>query len=69
MHHVQAVVEIFAKSALLHHLRQIAVRRADQPDIQVDRSAAAEPFKASFLQHAQQFRLQPQPQIANLIKE
>ena len=32
-------------------------------------SVAAEPLEIALLQHPQQFRLQPQPQVANLIQK
>ena len=37
LHHVHAVVEVFAEISPLHHLGQIAIGGADQADIDVDR--------------------------------
>src|SRR5277367_1066372 len=41
----------------------------DQADVDLVRTIAAEPFEFLFLQHAQQFRLKFQRDVADLIEE
>jgi hypothetical protein len=58
-----------ARSLGRHHLRQVRVRRCDQPDVGMERVRAAEPLELALLQDSQQFRLQLERRFANLIEE
>ncbi len=55
--HVKPVIEVLAELALRDHLRQVAVRRRDQPHVHLDRLRTAEPFELLFLKHPKQLRL------------
>ena len=67
--HIQTVVEVAAKFAPLHHLRQITVRGSHQPNVHLMSASAAQAFELLFLQNAQQFGLQRQRNIAHLVQE
>src|SRR5262245_59545691 len=66
---IEPVVKILAKLRQLDRFFQIFVRGDDQPDVDLDRVDAAEPFKLTFLKHAQQFYLRAEVQIANLVEK
>src|SRR5579863_3776125 len=68
-HDVQAVVKIFAKSALLERRAQVAVGRGDEAHIDLHRTGAAEALELALLQNTQQFHLRDRRYIANLIQE
>jgi hypothetical protein len=64
-----AIKEIGSEVFFLDHLRQIAVRGRNQPDVRSDGRRAAEPFEFLFLKYSQQFGLQLQGNVSNLIQE
>ena len=66
---VQAVVEVLAELAGLHHRRQIAVGRGDQPDVDAQRPRAAEPLELVLLEHAQDLGLRARAHVADLVEE
>src|SRR5262249_542624 len=66
---VQTVIQIAAKFFSGHHFDQISVCCRHQPDIDSMRSAVAETFELLFLQNTQQFRMQRERQVPDLIKE
>src|SRR5258708_6662134 len=66
---VQAVKQILAEFALLHHFLQVAIGGGDQPNIDIDSLVAAEALKSFFLQHAQQLRLQAQTEVADFVEK
>ena len=66
---VQAVEQVRAELPLGDHLRQVTVRRGDEPHIHLDRLAAAEPLELLLLKHAQQLRLQFLRDIADFVEE
>src|SRR5437899_9481459 len=67
--HVQTVVEVDAKFAPLHHLRQITVRCSHQPNVHLVSPSAAQALELLFLQDTEQFGLQCQRNIAHFIQE
>src|SRR5690606_29954734 len=56
---VQPVVQVLAKAADLHHLQQVAMRRGDHADVDMNGFGAADRPDLLFLQHPQQLDLQP----------
>src|SRR5882762_6283642 len=67
--HVQAIVQVAAEFAILHHFFQVAIGGRYQPYIDLLRSVAAQPFKLTFLQSAQQFGLDLDGNVPDLIQE
>jgi hypothetical protein len=66
---VQAVVEVLAELARLHHRRQIAVGRRDQPHVDAQRARAAEPLELVLLEHAQDLGLRARAHVADFVEE
>ncbi len=66
---VETVVEIFAKQTILYRLFEIPVAGGDDPHIQRDHLAAAEPLHLFLLQHPQQLGLQPQIHLGDLVEQ
>jgi hypothetical protein len=66
---VEAVVQVLAELALADRLGQVAVGRGDQPHVDLDRLAAADPLERPLLQHAQQLDLQRRRYLADLVEE
>src|SRR6266581_352607 len=67
--HAQAEVQVRPKLALLGLLRQIAVRRGDDPDIDVKRVFAADGTHLPFFDGVQQFWLQVERQFPHFVEE
>src|SRR5258708_4750689 len=67
--HIQTVVEVAAKFAPLHHLRQVTVRGSHEANVHLVSPSAAQALEFLFLQHAQQFGLQRRRYIAHLVQE
>jgi hypothetical protein len=67
--HIQAVVKVAAKFALLYHLRQIAICCCDEPNVHLMSPIAAQAFELLLLQYAQKFGLQCRRNVANLIQK
>ena len=67
--HVEAVIQVVAKSARLDRLRQASVGGGNQADVQLDRLGAAQPLEFAFLQDAQQFGLQAGREFADLVQK
>src|SRR5581483_7867684 len=51
---IQAVVKILAKVPLLDHGLEVAVCRADHPNIDRQRNVASKPFEGTFLENMQE---------------
>jgi hypothetical protein len=51
--HIQAIEKIFSEFLVSNVLVQIAIGRGDNPDVDVQSSHSAEPFKLSVLQDSQ----------------
>ena len=68
-HHVQPVVQIFAKMALAHPLFQVDVRSRDDAHVHFHGFRAAQALEFALLQDAQEFGLQFERQFADLIQE
>ena len=67
--HVQPVIQVFAKLAFCHRLLQQLVGRGDDADIHLDRLCPAQAQEVALFQHAQQFGLQAEGSIADLVKK
>src|ERR1700730_6878348 len=67
--HIQAVVEVAAKFAPLHHVRQISVGRCHEPNVHLVSPSAAQTLELLFLQDPQQFGLKGQRNISYLVQE
>ncbi len=67
--HVEAVVQVAPELLVGDHLGEIAVGRRDEPDVDADGAVAAQPLELLFLQHAQEFRLQLERDVADLVEE
>src|SRR5262245_36779111 len=67
--HVQTVIQIASKFLSRNHLGQVSMCCRHYSDIDSMRPAAAETFELLLLQNAQQFRLQRERQVPDLIKE
>src|SRR5262245_30094739 len=68
-HDVEAVEQIFAEQTLVDLLLQIAIGRGDDPDIRLDRRAAADRGVFALLQHAQKTRLRFHRHVADLVEK
>ena len=66
---VDAVEEVFAEAPLGHHAEQVAVRRRDQPDVDLARRVAAHADDLPALDGRQQLRLQVRREVADLVQE
>ena len=67
--HVQAVVQILAERAVLHHLQQVGVGRGDDADVDLDRAVIADALELALLQHAQHLHLQRHRHGAHFVEE
>src|SRR6185503_19428660 len=67
--HVEAVIQIAAKSSFSHFFSEVAIGRGDDSHVDVDGPRTAETFDLSFLQHAQQLGLHFERQLADLVEE
>jgi hypothetical protein len=67
--HDQPMVEVLAKSAVIHLLREIAVWGSYDPDIDADRIRTAQSRKLALLQNTQELGLEIEQQISNLIQK
>src|SRR5208282_3673052 len=68
-HLVQTIIEIVAELPLGDHPLEIAVRRADDAHIDLQRLAAAEPLDDLVLEEAQQLGLHAHRNVADLVEE
>ena len=67
--HVEAVIQIRAKAALLDAVQEVAVGRGEDAHVDFDGLAAADAFKLTLLQHAQEFRLQVGRDLAHFVEQ
>ena len=54
---------------LFHHPKEVAVRRGDEADVDLDRLRTADPLELLLLQDAQQLRLKLERDLADLVEE
>ncbi len=66
---VHPVEQVLAEAALAHELVERAVGGRDQPEVDVDRLAAAQPLEAALFEDAQDLGLRHQRQVADLVEE
>ena len=66
---IQSIEQVFPELVLPNHRWQVAMGRRDDPHIDLDRPCAAQAFELLFLHRAQQFRLQFQADVADLIQK
>src|SRR5512147_388113 len=67
--HVDAVPEILAKGAYLHHLVELPVRRCDQSHVDWNRPLSTHPLKYALLDHAQEANLCGCGQLAHFVEQ
>ena len=65
----ETVIEILAEAARLDHRRQVLVGGADDPRVDRDRLAAADPLDRPLLDEAKQFDLERKRDVADLVEE
>src|SRR5215510_6094118 len=65
----QPIVQVRAKRPLFDHVSQIPMCGGDQADVNLMGAAAAESLELLLLQDAEQFRLQLQRDVADLVKK
>jgi hypothetical protein len=66
---IEPVVEVFAEAPLANQLQQIALGRADQTDVDADRRLPADAFEFLLLNDAQQFDLEVQRDVVDLVDQ
>src|SRR2546427_10433989 len=66
---VQAVVEVFAEALLLDEASEVAVRRGDQADVDLDRPGAADTLELLLLEDPEELRLELERDLADLVEE
>jgi hypothetical protein len=67
--HAQPVKQVRAKTPVAHRFLQIDVSRGDDPHVDRNRFAPAEPLDLAFLQKAQQARLAFERQVADFVEQ
>src|SRR5207249_10064841 len=68
LHHVQAIVEIFAERTPGEGLLEVLIRRSDDPDVHIDHAAPPDPGEAEILQDMQEFGLEGEGKVGDLIE-
>src|SRR5438094_2931179 len=66
---VQAVVEVVAEALLLDQPGQVAVRRGDKSDVDLDRPGAADTLELLLLEDPEELRLELERDLAHLVEE
>ena len=66
---VDAVEQVLAERALAHAALEVDVGGGDQPELHLDRLAAADPLDLALLDGAQQLGLEVELQVADLVEE
>ncbi len=67
--HLQPVIEILTEPTLLDHGAKVAVGGRHQPDVGVQGSRATDPLESALFQDAQDFGLDRQGQLSNLVEK
>src|SRR2546422_6044823 len=65
----QSIVEILTKRLGLYQLRQILVRRRDDPRINLDRLSPADRLNLALLEDTKQLGLKRRSRVGNLVQE
>ncbi len=66
---IEAIIEILAKTFFLDHLQQVAIGRGEHANIDVDLFDAADAADLFFLQGTQEFCLEGNIELADLIQK
>src|SRR5580765_8703369 len=66
---VDSIVEVFPEASVFDRLFQIEVRCRDEPELGLNRFGSAHALDLTFLDRAQQLRLQVETQISDLVEE
>ena len=66
---VEPVKEILAKGLFAHRLEQIAVAGGNDPNVDLNRRAAADPLTFALLQHAEELGLNLEGDFTDLVEE
>src|SRR5688500_12720906 len=67
--HIEAIVQIAAELFVGDHLREVAISRGHETDVDADRPVAAEPLELLLLQDAEKLRLQLERNVSNFIEK
>ncbi len=67
--HVDPIVEVFAECLLGHHAHEIAIRRRDQPKIDLPRGYGPDAGHFLFLQNPQKLYLRVERHVPDLVEE
>jgi HAD superfamily hydrolase (TIGR01509 family) len=67
--YVEAVVEVFAKSALGHRLQEVGIRCGDEAHVNRDRAPCANPHDLMLLKDSEEFHLRAERQIGHFVQE
>src|SRR6266851_9710598 len=67
--HVQAMIEVFAETALANEIEQLHVAGGDDANVHLDRFRAAETHEFAFLNNAQELCLRLGSNRGNLIEK
>ena len=67
--HVQAVEEVLAKATRPRFRRELAIRRRDEPEIDVDRHPRSDSLDLLLLDHAQELGLEREFELSDLVKQ
>ena len=67
--HVEPVVEVLPEPALGDELLEILVRGRNHADVDLDRLRSADRLEAPFLQHAEEFDLRVERDVADFVQE
>src|SRR5690606_26495157 len=67
--HAEPEEQIFAETALPDLVLQIAIRRRDDPHVDVPRLLLADALERAFLEHAQQLALELERDLADLVEK
>ena len=67
--HLEAEEQVLAEPILAHRLTEVAIAGRNQADIDLHGSAAAQSLEGAILQHPQQFGLQLERELADLVEK
>src|SRR5262249_57461788 len=66
---IQAIVKVVPEAPFLDHPGEVAVRRRDHADVELDRPGAADPLELLLLEDPEELRLKLQRDLAHLVEE
>ena len=69
LHHIEPMIQVFAKRSFGHARFQRAIRRGDDAHVHRNRLGTAHALKRARLQHAQQLRLHVEIDVGDLVQK